>query len=28
MATGDNKAKAVNEMISGPLSAKCPASAL
>ncbi|QFU22098.1 glucosamine-6-phosphate deaminase [Shewanella eurypsychrophilus] len=28
MATGKNKAKAVNEMITGPLSAKCPASAL
>jgi glucosamine-6-phosphate deaminase len=28
MATGSNKAKAVNEMITGPLSAVCPASAL
>ncbi|WP_434940130.1 glucosamine-6-phosphate deaminase [Shewanella sp. HL-SH8] len=28
MATGKNKAKAVNEMINGPLSARCPASAL
>ena len=28
MATGKNKAKAVNEMITGALSAKCPASAL
>jgi glucosamine-6-phosphate deaminase len=28
MATGENKAKAVNEMITGALSAMCPASAL
>ncbi len=28
MATGKNKAKAVNDMITGPLSAVCPASAL
>ena len=28
MATGKSKATAVNEMITGPLSAKCPASAL
>jgi glucosamine-6-phosphate deaminase len=28
MATGENKAKAVNDMITGPLSAMCPASVL
>lgn len=28
MATGKNKAKAVKDMVAGPLSAMCPASAL